>query len=190
MPSSFRAKIQMDGMSPNHRMTLAFNAVGTLTGPRVTGSTFRRHHRARDLEPQLPRRGPPNALGPASRRPRPDPGSADMADLPAAPAGYWCATPRARKPTSWWSAPTPPWSRRSPNSAATTARRPRKSSGECRRPGTQAPRRVAGGDYARPAADRRGVGLVGEEGWRWRNREGWTTRRSHCRKHSTGCAPW
>src|SRR5450759_4845073 len=32
------------------------------------------------------------------------------------------------------------------------------------------------GDHARPAADRRGVGLVGEEGWRWRNRDGRTTR--------------
>jgi hypothetical protein len=32
------------------------------------------------------------------------------------------------------------------------------------------------GDHSRPVADRRGVGLVGEEGWRWRNRDGRTTR--------------
>jgi hypothetical protein len=47
-----------------------------------------------------------------------------------------------------------------------------------------------GGDHARPAADRRGVGLVGEEGWRWRNRGARTTRWIKCRKPSTACAPW
>ena len=35
-----------------------------------------------------------------------------------------------------------------------------------------------------------GVGLVGEEGWRWRNRGARTIRRIRCRKPSTGCAPW
>jgi hypothetical protein len=58
------------------------------------------------------------------------------------------------------------------------------------RRGAQAPRRVAGGDYARPAADRRGVGLVGEGRWRWRNRGARTTRWIRCHTPSTGCAPW
>jgi hypothetical protein len=47
-----------------------------------------------------------------------------------------------------------------------------------------------GGDQARPAADRRGVGLVGEGRWRWRNREGRTIRRVRCPKPSTARAPW
>jgi hypothetical protein len=58
------------------------------------------------------------------------------------------------------------------------------------RRGAQAPRRIVGGDHAGPAADRRGVGLVGEEGWRSTNREARTTRWIRCRKPSTGCAPW
>ena len=53
--------------------------------------------------------------------------------------------------------------------------------------GAQGDRRLAGGDHA---ADQPGVGLAGEEGWRWRNREGRTTRWIKCRKPSTGCAPW
>jgi hypothetical protein len=51
--------------------------------------------------------------------------------------------------------------------------------------GAQGLRRIAGGEGAGPAADRRGTGLVGEECWRWRNREGRTTRWIKCRKPST-----
>jgi hypothetical protein len=42
-------------------------------GPRATGSTFGQYHRARNQQPQLPRRGAPKALGPAARRPGSDP---------------------------------------------------------------------------------------------------------------------
>ena len=52
------------------------------------------------------------------------------------------------------------------------------------------PSALAFGGQARPAAGRRGVGLVGEEGWSWRTRDGRTTRWIKCRKNSTGCAPW
>jgi hypothetical protein len=41
-----------------------------------------------------------------------------------------------------------------------------------------------GGDHARRAADRRGVGLVGEEGWSRRNRGARTTRWIRCRTPS------
>src|ERR1035437_1394270 len=58
------------------------------------------HHRPRDQFPQLPCRGPPEALGPAARQPRPDPGSTGLehgrfARRRQRVAG--CATTRARK---------------------------------------------------------------------------------------------
>ena len=50
---------------------------------------------------------------------------ADMVDLPAAPADSSAAATKARKPIGCWSASPPAWSRWSPNSAATSAGRPR-----------------------------------------------------------------
>jgi hypothetical protein len=37
----------------------------------------------------------------------------------------WCAATRGSKPTGWWPVATPEWLRWSPNSAVTSARRPR-----------------------------------------------------------------
>jgi Protein of unknown function (DUF3489) len=51
---------------------------GLLKGSRATRSTFGRHHRARNQQPQLPRRGAPKTLGSAARWPRP------LAELAAA----------------------------------------------------------------------------------------------------------
>jgi hypothetical protein len=74
--------------------------------------------------------------------------------------------------------------------AAMTAGRRKTGAVEDTRRGAQGGRCLAGGDHAGPAADRRGVGLPGEEGWRWRNRGARTTRWSRCRSPSTGCTPW
>jgi hypothetical protein len=102
----------------------------------------------------------------------------------------WCAT-TGKKQIGWRSASIPGWSRWSPNCAATSARRPRIGAGEDAPRGAQDDRHLAGGDYARTAADRRGVGLVGEKGWRWRNRGARTTRRIRdVASPQPGCPPW
>jgi hypothetical protein len=54
----------------------------------------------------------------------------------------------------------------------------------------QGDRRLAGGDHAGHAADRRGVGLVGEGGLEMEKRGARTTNWIKCRKPLTGCAPW
>jgi hypothetical protein len=64
---------------------------GLLKGPRAAGSTFRRHDRARNQQPQRARCGALKALGLPSR-------GRTWSTSPAAPAGCWCATTGARKP--------------------------------------------------------------------------------------------
>jgi hypothetical protein len=41
-------------VSPRGVGKLRVKCCGLLTGPRATGSTFRRHHRPRDQQPQFP----------------------------------------------------------------------------------------------------------------------------------------
>jgi hypothetical protein len=139
---------------------------------RAAGSTFHRHHPARDQFPQFPRRSSQErrdrlraGLDPILDR------GADMADLPGGATRLLARDYKGKKADRLVTVATPVWFGWSPNCAPTS---------DCLLGigAVEDPRRGAQGDQR----------LV--EGWRWRNRGGGRPGGADVASASTGYALW